>query len=809
MHTLLQDLHYGARTLLKSRGFAVVAILTLAIGIGANTAMFSVINGVLLSPLPVPDPDRVALLYADTPQFGRGSISWLNFQDWRKRNRTFEDMAAARQDNYTLTGVGQARRLQAAMVSHSFFNVLRVKPLLGRTFEPEDDTAGRMPTVVLSESLWKEQFGGDPQVLGRAISLNGVPYTVIGVVGDTGVQRNPLYVPFGVFDKMFRDDRKVSAGTVAVGRLKPGVTLQQGQADLTSVANGLAQEYPEINRNQGIALVPLTEDVVGGVRKPLLVLLAAVGFVLLIACANVANLLLARASGRRREFAIRAALGAARIRVVRQLLTEGLLLGLLGAGAGLILAAWTLRPLIAAVPGSLPRASEIQIGGAVFGFALLMALIASVVFSLVPALESARSDINETLKEGGRGTTSGRHRAQRVFVVAELALALVLATGAGLLIRTLSRLWDVDPGFDPHNALTFSTSGTPSATETPAAVRTRYEQMLQRLRALPGVQGASLLWGSVPMIGDSEIPFWVQGRPKPTNQSEMDWALFYYVAPDYRDVMRIPLLRGRFVSDQDVETAQKTVVIDENLAKALFPGQDPIGQRLNCLLLGQVQVVGIVGHVKHWGLDADSTARVKYQVYMPYRQFPEEVTNVVAAQAAWVVRTQNDPTALADAVRKTVAESNPNVAVFGVQTMDEVISDTLAQRRFLRLLLVIFAGLALALASIGIYGVISYTVAQSTHEIGLRIALGAGASQVLSMVLRQALRLTAIGVVLGVVGGVAATRAMSGLLFGVGAADPLTFVAVACLLAAVALLASYIPARRATKIDPMVALRYE
>jgi predicted permease len=635
----------------------------------------------------------------------------------------------------------------------------------------------------------------------------------VGVVpsGDVLLSRNlALFTPIGQWTEPLFWDRGVGMGMRVVGRLKPGVTPQQAQFEMNSIAKALAEQYPKEDKDHGIALVSVQEDLVGDLRTPLMVLLGAVGFVLLIACANVANLLLARSTARKREFAIRGALGAKRSRIVRQMLTEGLLLGMvggvLGVGVALGLNAW----FVAKFSLQLPRADQIRLDPTVLLFTFGVSIVSSLLFGIMPALRSSRSALNETLKEAARGNTS-RHGLQRALVVGEVALALVLTAAAGLMMRTIWQLWNVNPGFDPHNVLTFSVAGSPAESNDPQAIRMAVQNFSERLRAVPGVTAVSMDAGSVPLSGDdSEMPYWVEGKPKPAEQSQMDMALFYAVSPEYFDVMHIPLLRGRFLAAQDTEKAPCVTVIDTEMAKKAFGDQDPIGQRIHTEILPMTcEVVGLAGHVKHWGLDSDATSKVRSQMYLAFRQFPDGVMALASRGFDWVVRTSGDPYAPVPALKKTVADVNGRMVLYGEQSFTEVIANSMSDRLFVRLLLGAFAGLALMLAAVGIYGVVSYAVTQSTHDIGVRMALGADASQVLRMVLSGAVRMALLGIAIGGVAAFAATRLMSKMLFGVSAADPITFASVAALLVVVTLFASYVPARRATTVDPVIALRYE
>ena len=810
MGTLMQDVRHGARMLRQSPGFTLIAAIALALGIGANTAMFSAVNGVLLRPLPYREPERLLRLYTSMPQFREASVSYPNFLDWQLRSRSFELMAAYRNETFNLTGQGTPERLRGTMASSTIFAALGVKPIVGRTFRDEEDRRGGEPVVVLTSSFWSVRFGSDREVIGRAITLNEKLYTIVGVVpaDDAIWQRTSVIVPIGQWSEPLFWDRSVSMGMGVLGRLRAGTSTERAQAELDAVAAALALEYPKEDKDRGIYAVSLRDDLTGAVKTPLVVLLGAVGFVLLIACANVANLLLARSSARRREFAIRGALGASRGRVMRQLLTEGLLLAILGGSLGLAMAASLNEVLIAKIAARLPRADQIHLDASVLGFNGLVALLASVLFGITPALDAARSDVSTALKEGGRGTTS-RHGLQRALVVVEVALALVLATSAGLMMRTMSQLWSVNPGFDPRNVLTFGVAGSPAVHGTPTAVRNGVTDTTERLRSIPGVQAISLVGGAMPMKSDSELPYWVEGRPKP-EPSQMDLALFSFVDPGYLSVMRIPLYRGRFLSTQDDENSPCVAAIDEEFVRRAFPNQDPLGQRVNLELLQlRCEVVGVVGHVKQWGLDADATAKVQSQMYLASRQIPDSVMDLISTGSEYVVRTTVEPYALVPALERTISGINGKMVAYGEESMVDVIGNSLSARRFTRLLLGAFAALALALAAVGIYGVVSYSVAQSTHEIGVRMALGADGGTVLRTVLRGAMQMALIGIAIGAVSALAVTRVMKDLLFGVSAADPATFGATAVLLASVAVVASYVPARRATKVDPIVALRYE
>ena len=818
MGTLLQDLRYALRMLVKSPGFTAIAVLTLALGIGANTALFSVVNGVLLSPLPYPQPNQLVALYSRTPDFTHSSISYPNFLDWQRQNNSFTDLAAWRGDSFNMTGAGEPERLRTTMASADFFSILGVQPVVGRTFTAQDDHAGAAPVVILSNAFWHSRFGASPRILGQTISLNATPYTVIGVLpadfyfrGNNFSNNTKIYVPLGQWTDRTFLDRRVGMGMDAVGRLKPGVTLAQARADMSGVAENLARAYPQADKNSGISLFPLKQDMVGDVAPLLYVLLTAVGFVLLIACVNIANLLLARSTGRTREFAIRAALGAGRARMIRQLLTESILLSVTGGLVGLLLAAWGTRAAIAILPQALPRAGNVGLDPRVLLFTLGVSLLAGILFGLAPAFKTSQRNLTETLKEGGRGSSGARHRLQGIFVVAETALALILLVGAGLMIRSLVALWGVDPGFNPHHILTFGVAFPPQvASAPPDQVRNGLRQLDAALATVPGVSFVSTSIGSEPMQGDTDIPFWIEGHPKPAADNQMPATLLYFVDSDYLKVMQTPLMRGRFIHPEDTLHSAPVIVIDEYFAKKFFPGEDPVGKRINLSILDvQAEIIGVAGHVKQWGLDENAKSPVLAQAYFPMMQIPDRFMPLLSKGADMFVRTQGSPDVLTPAIRHAIGQMNSQQVMYGAESMDAIISDSLAARRFGMILLGIFAALALILACVGIYGVISYLVGQRTHEIGVRIALGAQRSDVLRLILGQGARMALIGVAIGIAAALGLTRLMVGELFGVSAHDPLTFIGVAIVLTLVAIAACYIPARRAMRTDPIVALRYE
>ena len=817
MGTMIEDVRYGLRMLRKNADFTVVAVLTLALGIGANTALFSVVNGVLLNPLPFRDPDQLIALSESKPNFAQGSISYPNFRDWQKENHTFSAMAIARSYGFSLTGMGEAEQVNAEFMSSDFFPLLGVKPVLGRTFASGEDEIGAASVALISAGLWQRKFSRAPDILGKSLTLNGKGYAIIGVIPASfhlvapSFRDSELYVPIGQWNNNLLPKRGAGLGIHGFGRLKPGVTIEQARADMDMVTGNLAAAYPDDDKGISANLVPLKQRMVGNVQPLLLVLLAAVGFVLLIACVNVANLLLARSTGRMREFAIRSALGATRIRVVRQLLVESVLLAVAGGALGLLLAAWGTRVALGVLPTALPRGEEIGLDARVLIFTMGISLLAGILFGLVPALKTSQPDLQATLKEGGRGTSGTRHRAQAVFVVVEMALALVLLIGAGLMIRSLTQLWRVDPGFNPRNLLTFSLTMPPSMMNaTPDVIRARIRALDDTLASVPGVRAASLLWGAFPMSGDDERQFWLEGQPKPVSENDMSWTLDYIVGPNYLKAMETSLLRGRFLSPQDNEHSPLVIAIDDVFARKFFPNQDPIGKRININGYSvPAEIVGIVSHVKQWGLDSDDKQELQAQMYLPFMQMTDAAMALVPSGMSVVVRSNGEPTALLDSIRHASEQISSEQVIYAPQTMSEIISASLAEQRFSMILLGVFAALALVLASVGIYGVISYGVGQRTHEIGIRMALGARPAHVVRLVLGQGGALALAGVALGLASALVLTRLMASLLYGVRATDPLTFAGVAVLLALVALAACYIPARRATKVDPMVALRYE
>jgi predicted permease len=828
MTGVLQDLRYAIRQLRKSPGFTAVAVITLALGIGVNTAIFSVVNGVLLSSLPFPNASRIVSMFQDKPNFPRGSISYPNFLDWQRDNHSFEAMAAYRWTDGTITGIGEPEDVHARRVSAAFFPILGVNPVLGRNFSADEDRRGADPTVMISEGLWKRKFGSDANVVGKRLIVAGVGRTIVGIIPASfrlniqNFETADVYEPVGEESDPAFHSRDSFWGMDAIGLLKPGVTLQQAREDMERVNVNLAAAYPDINANIKANIISLKDEMVGDMRPVLLVLLGAVGFVLLISCVNVASLTLARSTIRQREFSIRVALGAGQARMVRQLLTESLALALVGGAIGLILAKWGTTAAIAAVPTTVPRAEEIGIDVRVLLFTLGVSALAGILFGLVPALRTCRTKIGETLKDTGRTIAGYRSRTQSALVIGEVAMALVLLIGAGLMLRTLMQLWGVDPGFDAHNVLYFDVSPPPSlAGQSREEIRASLRQIDSTIRSVPGLEQVSLHWDARPMESDGEIGFWPEGQQQPARQADLANSLAYIVEPEYMKVMRIPLLRGRFIDDSDNEHSARIVVIDNSFAQRYFPGQDPLGKHITVFDFASdpvqrtwvpLTIVGVVGHVNQWGLADDAARPLQAQLYRPFMQSSDVLIKDAATEGVGVYvrfRSSLQPEAFFETIRKKLLASNSEMIVSGNESEEEVVARSIASQRFSLILLAVFAFLALALASVGIYGVLSYLVGQRTNEIGIRMALGAQRLDVLSMVLADGARMTFVGVAIGVVSALGLTHLMANMLFGVRPTDPITFGAVAVLLCSIALFACYLPARRATRVDPLVALRYE
>ncbi|HVG38018.1 MAG TPA: ABC transporter permease [Pyrinomonadaceae bacterium] len=808
MNALWHDLRYAVRLWLKKPGFSLITILTLALGIGANTAIFSVVNAVLLRPLPYADPDRLVRLSEDSPQVPQMSISYPNFLDWRAQNTVFSGLAAMQFRSLNLTGRNEPERLAGRAVSYDFFDVLGVRPAQGRNFVREEDQPGANPVCLINHGLWQRRFGSDAKIVGQVLTLNGANYTVIGVLPESYAFGTPtdVFVPIGLrADEMM--NRGEHPGIYAVARLKPGVTVENARAEIVGLAERISAQHGM--QGNSATLTPLREVFVGDIRTSLLVLLGAVGFVLAIACANAATLLLARAATRQKEIAIRTALGAARRRIVRQLLTESVLLALAGGAVGFLLALWGTDLLRSFTADILPPTAQIKLDANVLGFTLLISLVTGIVFGLAPALGAAKSDLHDTLKEGGRGSTAGGRAAKLrgALVVAEIALSLVLLVGAGLLIKSFVRILNTDPGFRPQNLITMQLALTVKKDEGPKVLNF-FRELNEQLKSLPGVESASYSNG-IPLGGAADTSFAIVGRPKP-EAGKQPQTMLYITAPEYIQTMNIRLIKGRFFTPQDTQRSPRVAVIDETFARQQFAGEDPLGHYIagNGQDTPDAEIVGVVSHVKHFGLDA-ADENIGPQLYLPFNQAPDRVLPSMAARMNLVVRTAIDPTALLAAVRREVQSLDATLPVYNVSTMEETLDRSVASERLSMTLLALLAALALILAAVGIYGVMNYMVTQRTHEIGIRMALGADRGNVLRLVIGRGLWLTLIGVGCGLAGAFFMTRVMQSLLYEVSATDPVIYGGVAALLVAVALLACYVPARRALRVDPLIALRYE
>jgi putative ABC transport system permease protein len=801
--TFVQDLRYGLRTLVKSPGFAAVAVLALALGIGASTAIFSVVNAVLLRPLPFTDPERLMMVLSSNPGKGvpKFPASPPDFLDWRAQSRAFEAMAAFDPSPFNLSEGTEPERLRGSSVSASYLDVMRMEPALGRNFRPEEDRDGAEPVVLLGHGLWTRRFGSDPAIIGRTIALNGRKRAVVGVLpkGFDFPNRSEVWSPLA-FDRDELSGRG-SHYLKVIARLAPGATLEAARSEMNVIAGRLARQYPDSNSGWGALVVPLTEMMVGNVRPALAVLLGAVGFVLLIACANVANLLLARAAERQKEVAIRLALGAGRLRLVRQLLTENAVLGILGGSCGLLFALWGTDLLVAAGGENLPRFREVSVDGRVLLFTLGLSLLTGLIFGVVPALQASRPDLNETLKEGGRGGTAGRarHRLRGALAVGEIALALVLLTGAGLMVKSFLRLLSVDPGFRPDHVLTFDVALPQAKYPDDARQSAFLQQALEKLGALPGVESAAAVT-TLPLSGDTiSYSFSIDGRPG-QSPSERSSATYDGVSAGYFRAMSIRVLRGRDFREADVAGHARVAVISDAMARRHFAGEDPIGRRIAIDNGPQTwrEIVGVVADVKHSSLDGET----RPHLYEPLPQSP-------SSWPTFVLRTTTEPMGLAAAARRAIAKIDREQPVANLMPAEALISKSITEPRLAMTLLGLFAAVALLLAGVGTYGVIAYSVSQRTHEFGVRMALGAGRREVIGLVVRQGLVLAAAGVGIGLVAAAGATRFLSGLLFGVSPIDPLTYAGVAFVLTFVAVLACLVPAHRATLVDPMTALRCE
>jgi putative ABC transport system permease protein len=804
MQTLLQDLRYSVRTFLRKPGFTAVAVVTLALGIGANTAIFSVINAVLLRSLAFEEPERLVKVWANTDRYPKDKVqtSPPNFRDWSEQNHSFSNIAAYLEFAFNITGSGEPERVPGAAASAALFPTLGISPALGRAFTTDEDKPGNDNVVVLSHALWQRRFAGDPGVLGQTIAIDGNSVTIIGVMPEGfryPSKETEVWIPLALDPQ---STARMSFFLDVIARLKPGVSLDEAQADMSTVSARLEQQYPKTNTGWGVNLVPLHEEMVGEIRPILLILMGVVGFVLLIACANVVNLLLVRAVSRQREIAIRSALGASRRRIVRQLLTESVTLSLAGGALGLFIAAWGVDLLLALSLETIPRAEEVGLDISVLAFTFGVSVLTGIVFGVAPALQGSRLDLTTSLKESGRGATGSRHRLRSALIVAEIAIALVLLTGGGLLLKSFIRLQQVNPGFDARDVILAEVALPTGKYKDEAQWRSFYEQALDRIAALPAIESAGAT-SSIPLRGhDNRQLFYIEGRPSGGPQ-DYTGASYRVITPGYFRALSIPVLQGRDFTSQDRDHTQGVVIINAAYQRRFFPGEDPLGKRLK---MGRgpdsgspyLTVIGVVADIKHTGLNKEAAP----EMYLSYLQSPEFLMTLA-------VKSFEQKEAVLAAIRGELAAIDPDQPLSKVALFEQLLSDSVASQRFNTLLLGLFAALALALATVGIYGVMSYSAAQRTQEIGIRIALGAQSKDILKLIVGQGLALMVAGVVVGLAASFALTRLLESFLFGISATDAVTFAAVSLLLSAVTLLACYIPARRATKVDPMVALRYE
>jgi putative ABC transport system permease protein len=813
---LWQDVRYAVRTLRKNPGFTSVVVLTLALGIGATTAIFSVLDGVLIRPLPYPDIERIITVTERTTAGGSMSVSWHDFQDWRDQNQVFEHLGVYRPTSTTLTGADQPERLIAALASAEMFGAIGVPPLAGRVFGAAEDRAGTALVAVVSERLWRSRFGADAGLVGRAIALNGQPHTVIGIM--PAAMRFPsrltdVWLPLGPAVPTF-PPRGAHPGLTAVGKMKPGITLPQAIADMDTIALRLAQQYPDSNKNTRVAMVSYYEQVVRNIRPALLTLISAVGFVLLIACANLANLMLSKAEGRHREIAIRAALGAERKRIVQQLLVESLLLAAAGGALGALLASWAVKAFVASQPTTVPRIDLLAVDGRVLAFTAAISILTGIVFGLAPALRASSLDLLTQLKDSARGFTVTSQRLRSTLVVTEVAMTIVLLIGAGLMVRSFARLISVDLGFNPERVVTVRLN-LPDAKYPERTTWTNFHRdLLRRVAALPGVDSVAVN-SAVPLEGGgSEAPVIAEGDPMPSAERPATPTLFQTTSPDYFRAMGIQLVKGRTFTERDTADTTPVVVVDESLVRKLFPQADPIGKRIAFEFRGHGaadqqpswrEIVGVVRHVRHYGIAGEPPF---VQLYTPLEQLPQYMLPRGPAMALFV-RTALQPDLLAASIRREIAAIDPDIPIFGLQTMEQYLSQNTEQPRLTVTLLTGFGALALMLAIVGIYGVLSYTVSTRTQEIGIRLALGATRGDVMRQVVGHGMTLSGIGAVVGVAAAWGITQSMRALLYDLSPHDPATYVWIVAGVAAVALVASYLPARRATRVDPLLALRAE
>ncbi|MEN3330906.1 MAG: hypothetical protein V7641_271 [Blastocatellia bacterium] len=812
MQNLWLDIRYGFRLFVKKPGFTLIVVLTLALGIGANTAIFGIINTVLMHPLPFREPHRLVMLWETNLEEGvsQDQVSPPNLRDWRDQSQVFDGVAAFASTNFTLTGLDETEKINGSQITPELLPLLGVNPIKGRVFASDEGQPGRDQVVLVAQGLWQRRFGADPNLVSKTITLDGKTYEVVGImpagfefpkwlepVGSKNATKAELWTPLSLNNE---DANKRGARYLsAIARLKPGVTAAQAQAALVPIAQDLQEKYQE-NQGYSVTVVPLQKQVVGRVERALLIFFGAIILVLLIACTNVANLLLARAAARQKEMAIRAALGGSRWQLIRQLMTESLLLGLAGGLAGLLVAYWAIKFIVASFPDMIPRANEITIDARVFGFTILLSLLTGLLFGITPTLQTLKTDLSEPLKEGGRGSTEGlnRNRTRSILVVAEVALALILLVGAGLLIKSFLRLTSVELGFNTDNLIAMRVALPQSKYKQPYQKEAFFKQLTSRIESLPGMQSVAMTT-NLPLSGTNmSFRFMIEGRPAPP--TEILLAQYHAISPNYFRTMGIELRQGREFNEQDEAEAQPVVIVNETLARRFFPDEDPVGKRLK-ITYGKPlprQIVGVIKDVKHQGLESSS----QEELYVPYAQNPWAFMTLVA-------RTQAEPKDIAAALKSEVWAIDRDQPIDRIKSVEELVADSVSRPRFYARLLGLFAALAMILAAVGIYGVISYSVSQRTHEIGIRMALGAQQRDVLLLIIKQGLMPTLIGIAIGLTAAAGLTHLMASLVFGVSVTDPLTFIAVSLLLVGIALLACYIPARRAARVDPLIALRYE
>lgn len=809
LETFLQDTRYAFRTFRKSPAFAITVILTLALGIGATTAMFSVVQGVMLAPLPYPEPDRLVLIWQSNPHAPHVSISILDYRDWQTSARSFDAMAGLRWEQFNLSTPEPAEHLDGYEITPGFFAMLGIHPRLGREFSVDEDRPGGVPVAMISDREWTSRFARTKDVLGKKLTLNGVAYSIIGVLPPFRLATDvDVFIPLGQGEAYFNDRR--FPGVLCIARLKHGVTIGQAQTEMTTIQQNIDHLYPDTDRGLGTDVVALKPVIVGDVSKTLLLMLGAVATVLLIACANVANLLLARSAARTREFTIRSALGAARSRIIRQLLTESVILSVSGGIVGLAIAKLGMVAVMALLSGNLRRTENIGMNSTVLLFALAVSILVGILFGLAPAFRSLAINLQEALKQGARGSTGVHHRAQNVLVIGQMALTLVLLAGASLLFRTIHDLWKTDPGFQPQHLITFKIGLSFSPGQKPAEVRAIYQAILDRIRAVPGIESADATM-LVPLSQMNNLaPFWI-GSHANTPVAEAPRMLTYWTGPSYLNAMSIPLLEGHYFTDQDTADSENVIVIDSVMAKTYFPGKDPIGLFITMSIWGTARIIGVVGHIRHAGL-GDANALTQPQAYAPLSQFPVSGVSALYSGLTVVVRTHLEAASILPQFQGAISGANGGEPIYDLKTMRDIISDSMTQQRFPMVVLGAFAGFALLLASLGTYAVISYSMTQRTAEIGIRMALGAQRSSVFRMVLREGSQLAVVGVLIGTVAALifgGALSSFSHLLYGVRAQDPATLVTVSMILIGASLIASYLPARRATRTDPMTVLRHE